>query len=74
LLGQLGGLAIDEPYRTYRLIETRQVRTGTINYFDHRRFGVIARVDKWEPPVVELPVEEPLGEDPAMPVDESPDS
>ena len=55
---------IDEPYRTYRLVERRQIKTGSINYFDHRRFGVIALVDKWEPPVDESTDSEFLPEEP----------
>ena len=55
--------AIDEPYRTYRMVERRQIHTGTLNYFDHRRFGLITLVEKWQPAV----------EEPAIADSESPD-
>ena len=61
LLNQTDAIAFDEPYRTYRLVEKRQIRAGTLNYFDHRRFGVITLVEKWQP--VE---EEPGLEPPAL--------
>ena len=64
---------IDEPYRTYRLVERRQIKTGSINYFDHRRFGVIALVDKWEPPVDESTDNEFLPKEPPAPESKSPD-
>ncbi len=37
-------------YFTFRLTERRQIQTGIVNYFDHERFGLIALVEKWEPP------------------------
>jgi len=43
-------LPANQSYRSYRLLEQRQIKIGSLNYFDHRHFGVIARVEKWEPP------------------------
>ena len=55
--------AFDEPYRTYRMVERRQIHSGTLNYFDHRRFGLITLVEKWEPTL----------EEPAIAGSDSPD-
>jgi hypothetical protein len=37
-------------YRNFRLQERRQVQRSSINYFDHRHFGIIAIVNEWQPP------------------------
>ena len=36
--------AMSEDQRVYHLQETRRVRSGEVHYFDHPKFGVIARV------------------------------
>lgn len=40
-------------YFTFRLTERRQIQAGVVHYFDHERFGLIALVEKWEPPASE---------------------
>ena len=35
---------------TFRLSERRQIQAAAVNYFDHQRFGLIAVVEKWQPP------------------------
>lgn len=37
-------------YLGFRLQERRQVQRESINYFDHRQFGLIAIVTEWVPP------------------------
>ncbi len=57
----------------YRLSEKRRVRSGELHYFDHPRFGVIARVTPYESPEQPLAppvVEEVLPEDVQEPVEE----
>jgi hypothetical protein len=34
----------------YRLSERRRIRSGELHYFDHPRFGVIARVTPYQAP------------------------
>lgn len=36
--------------KTYRLTETRRIKKGKINYFDHPRFAVIAKIEKIDTP------------------------
>lgn len=39
-----GGLLPETALRSFRLTETRRMRRGQLHYFDHPRFGVLARV------------------------------
>ncbi|MEE4290418.1 MAG: CsiV family protein [Cycloclasticus sp.] len=39
-----------QPATLYRLKETRRIKTSQSNYFDHPRFGVLAIVEKINPP------------------------
>lgn len=36
--------------KTYRLTETRRIKKGKVNYFDHPRFSVIAKIEKIDTP------------------------
>ena len=53
----------DGPGRSpaFRLAEKRRIRSGELHYFDHPRFGMIARVTPYEAPE-EQAVPEPAGE------------
>jgi hypothetical protein len=48
-----------QPVR-YRIQENRIVKNGELRYFDHPRFGVLARIARVEEPEVEEVEEEPL--------------
>jgi hypothetical protein len=57
----------------YRLSEKRRIRSGELHYFDHPRFGVIARVTPYaspEQPVAPPEDEEVLPGDVQVPVEE----
>ncbi len=43
----------------YRINEDRIFKSGDLRYFDHPRFGVIARIDRVEQPEDEEPADEP---------------
>jgi hypothetical protein len=59
----------------YRLSEKRRVRSSELHYFDHPRFGVIARVTPYvppeEPPVPQLD-EEAIPEEIQLPAEDIP--
>jgi hypothetical protein len=42
----------------FELIETRRIRSNVLHYFDHPRFGMIARVTPYIPPEAEITDEE----------------
>lgn len=46
-------LAEDKTPDAYRLTQQRRVRSGELHYFDHPRFGVLALITPYEPPVAE---------------------
>jgi len=48
----------------YRLTESRRVKTGESNYFDHPRFGVIAIVEEIDSPLSVIPTGDLIKEKP----------
>ena len=44
------GLPIVQPATYYRISEDRIMRNAEVRYFDHPKFGVIARVERIEAP------------------------
>lgn len=44
---------------SFRLTESRRMRSQELHYFDHPRFGVIAQITPYHPPVIEAPVDAP---------------
>ena len=42
----------------FELVETRRIKSNVLHYFDHPRFGMIARVTPYLPPETVTPVEE----------------
>jgi len=46
----------------YRLTESRRIKTGESNYFDHPRFGVIAIIEKIDSPLSATPTDDIIEE------------
>ena len=44
-----GSLLPESELRSFRLLETRRMRRNQLHYFDHPRFGVLARVTRPDP-------------------------
>jgi hypothetical protein len=51
--------------QAYRLTEKRRIRSNELHYFDHPRFGVIARVTPYESPEAPAPADALAPEDAA---------
>jgi hypothetical protein len=64
--GGQDGLSYPPAYLSYRMQETRRMRSGQLNYLDHPVLGVIAVAERYAPPVVEQtpPPAEPAPEPP----------
>jgi hypothetical protein len=48
----------------FELIETRRIKSNVLHYFDHPRFGMIAKVTPYIPPEAEITDEEEQQEEP----------
>ena len=48
----------------FELIETRRIKSNVLHYFDHPRFGMIAKVTPYIPPEAEITSEEETLEEP----------
>ena len=48
--------------RLYRLTESRRIKTGESNYFDHPRFGVIAIIEQIDSPLSATPTDDIIEE------------
>jgi hypothetical protein len=48
----------------FELIETRRIKSNVLHYFDHPRFGMIAKVTPYIPPEAEITDEEETPEEP----------
>jgi len=56
----------DSPDRqpVFELIETRRIKSNVLHYFDHPRFGMIAKVTPYIPPEADITSEEEEQEEP----------
>ena len=52
---------VDRPVH-YRIQEDRIFKSGETRYFDHPKFGVLAKITRWEEPDPEEPDNEFLGD------------
>ncbi|PCH84971.1 MAG: hypothetical protein COB89_03795 [Piscirickettsiaceae bacterium] len=50
-VGLVDNLLEPQPADIYRLQQTRRIKTGQLHYFDHPRFGVIAKIEKIDAPI-----------------------
>ncbi|KAF0192513.1 MAG: hypothetical protein FD165_676 [Gammaproteobacteria bacterium] len=60
------------PVTTFRLTESRRMRSQELHYFDHPKFGVIAQITPYEPPVIEMSVPAPTPRPDTLPGGASP--
>ena len=57
------GELLSEPSIQYRIFEDRIVKNGDIRYFDHPKFGVIAKITRYEEPQEDEFIEEEFIDD-----------
>lgn len=57
------GRLLNQPVR-YRILEDRIMKTGEVRYFDHPRFGVVAKITR--PPLVEELPDDAVGDSPGV--------
>ncbi len=57
------GELLSEPSIQYRIFEDRIVKNGDIRYFDHPKFGVIAKITRYEEPEEDEFIEEEFIDD-----------